>query len=373
MKSKVSFKIIFILSVIFISLITLSYFLIFNNGKNNNILQAVDQIQDSREWVDIILDTVYFREYNAPIIYAPFKAKIDRWENLYVLDMQLNSVLKFSPTGKFIRKFGYGKGAGPGEFLNPRDFYVDFDGKVYIDDADRMIITVFDSTSKLEKTIRPKNSGNLDKFTVFRNQKFFLKTLSVGSFFKIYSNKGNLIKTFGDKFLPAQNSISLPVDVFLCGSGNKVYGTFIMAGYIFSYDTTGSLLFYRNTIDKINFPRFFYKKNGESSTTYYDRNAKIVNWDISFSSYGNEGIIYVHPYYASKKLHALVLDAYEAKKGKYMYSFKIKRPSRKHGITSCIIHDKYLYLVGEGATTILIKYKIRLTKNSVNAIKNKPL
>lgn len=363
-KNKLRFKKVSIyVALVIISFIIINYFLIFNHQRNDAIIMPTSQIISKRKWINVNLDMIYYKKYDTSIIYLPFKAKIDKWGNLYVLDLKLNSVIKFSSLGKFIKKFGYGKGRGPGEFLNPRDFSIDSMGKVYINDESLSIIAVFDSTSKLEKIIHLKNSGRLDKFVVFGQQEYFMKTLNVGSFFKILDKNGNLIKTFGDNFLSSQKSHALPLDVFLCSGNDKFYGTFVMGGYIFAYDTVGNLLFYRNTIDRINFPKFYYESNDKSSTTYSDRKAQIVNWDISYSHYGNKGIIYVHPYYTSRKLHALVIDAYEAKKGDYMYSFKIKRPSRKHGITSCIIHDNYLYLVGEGATTILIKYKIKLTKN----------
>jgi 6-bladed beta-propeller len=361
MKKNSSHKAFFIFIVLIISLvITISFVNMLNNDKTiNGLLKPARQATTHRKWIDVSLDTVYIKKYLPPIIYTPLKAKVDKMQNLYVLDVQLKSVLKFSQNGNFIRGFGYGKGEGPGEFMNPRDFDIDSEGNVYISDASRIAITVFDSTGKLKKIIKPKNCGVLDQFRVFGRGNYFIRDLSVGNFFKIYNTSGDLIKSFGGNFLIKQNSYALPIGVLLCKGHDKIYGVFDNAGYMFAYDTTGKMIFYNETMDRISFPKFTFIGDKNSSSIYLG-DAPVVNWDLSYSTNEQKrDIIYIHPGYTSRKMRVLIIDAYLAKNGKYLYSFKVTRPSDKYGITSFIIHGENLYLVGEGEKTLLIKYKFK--------------
>lgn len=66
-------------------------------------------------------------------------AKIDNLGNIYILDIKLNTVSKFSRDGKFILRFG-NKGSGPGEFEHPQTILLDPLNQIYILDARKVII-----------------------------------------------------------------------------------------------------------------------------------------------------------------------------------------------------------------------------------------
>lgn len=327
------------------------------------IIKALDPIsQNNREriWVTIHIDTILNLHINPPIMYEPRKCKIDIYGNIYVMDGHLGSVIKFSSKGEFISIFGQGRGSGPGEILNPSDFFIDKQGKVYIADNGNFSISIFNSNSVFERIIKLQQIANIDKFLVLGEFKYLVRDLNFNSFFKVFNDSGKILNSFGKELILSNQETILPYDVFLCSNENSFYGTFVRAGYIFGYSLEGENIFYRETIDKVPFPKVKIKSNKNKSVISIDPYSPIVNWDISFSKH-KEKIIYVSPGDFSKRQHALVFDAYSAIDGKYLYSFKINRPNNVSGVTSFIINENYIYLTAIGEENSLIcKFRFSL-------------
>lgn len=328
--------------------------------EKTTITKALDPISQSnreRIWVTIRIDTILDLQISPPIMYEPMKCKIDIYGNIYVLDGQLGSVIKFSSKGKFISIFGKGHGSGPGETLNPTDFFIDKQGKVYI--ADNFSISIFNSNSVFERRIKLQQVAYIDKFLVLGEYKYLVRDINFNSFFKVFNDSGKIVNSFGKELILSNQETILPYDVFLCSNNNSIYGVFVRAGYIFGYSLEGENIFYRETIDKVPFPKLNVKSNENKSVISIDPFSPIVNWDISFSRY-KDNIIYINPGDFSKRQNAIVFDAYSAIDGKYIYSFKINRPNNVFGVSSCIINDNYIYLTAFGEKNSLI-YKFRFS------------
>ena len=74
--------------------------------------------------------------------------------NVYVLGFFNSAVLKFSPQGRFVNKFG-GQGEEPGLFRSPRSIAVDGLGRVYVSDTKG--IQVFDPNGRYLDVFEPAN------------------------------------------------------------------------------------------------------------------------------------------------------------------------------------------------------------------------
>lgn len=79
--------------------------------------------------------------------------EIDHDGNIYVLDLGLHRVQKFSPDGIYLASFGR-EGKGPGEFTRPVDIAVDDNKNLYVVEDKARRITVFDSLGNVKHTFR---------------------------------------------------------------------------------------------------------------------------------------------------------------------------------------------------------------------------
>lgn len=319
-------------------------------------LNPISQSKSERFWRSVHLDTIINLKVSPPIMYEPGKCKVDNNDNIYVLDNQLNAVIQFSSSGKFVRQFGYGRGSGPGEILDPVDFSIDKDGKVYIADNGNISISVFDSSSVFNRIIKLNHIAGFDKILVLKDDKYIVRVLDLNSFFKVINDTSKILYSFGSELLSSEQETALPFDVFLCSSEDGILGTFVRAGYIFGYSSDFENIFYRETIDRVPFPKLNKKSNEDKTIISIDPFSPVVNWDISYSGQ-KENIVFISPGDFSKREHALVFDAYSAKDGEYLYSFKINRPNNIGGVSSYIVKGDYIYLTAFGENTLICKFK----------------
>lgn len=100
----------------------------------------------------------------------PFLLRLDRQENIYLLDIKLRHVKVFSKEGLYIRTIG-SKGAGPGELLAPRDMIVDGNMKLHILDFKNNKIARFLPDGTAEKDL--KLSGSSPKKFYYSSTGFY--------------------------------------------------------------------------------------------------------------------------------------------------------------------------------------------------------
>ena len=84
---------------------------------------------------------------NSHLFNQPNETALDSKGNLYVVSghgVAEPKVLKFSPTGEFIKQWG-GKGAGPGQFFAAHAIQIDASDKLYIADRENFRIEIFDT------------------------------------------------------------------------------------------------------------------------------------------------------------------------------------------------------------------------------------
>lgn len=117
--------------------------------------------------------------------------------SFYVSDGYGNSrIIKFSASGEYLFELGK-EGNKKGEFNIPHGIDVDADGNVYVADRENSRIQVFDSSGRYVKKFTGKNFGNMCSVALDKTHKKLIAVDDV-SFFKI-KHKGSDIFIFDAK------------------------------------------------------------------------------------------------------------------------------------------------------------------------------
>ena len=89
---------------------------------------------------------------------APHSIDIDKDGNVYVTDTGNDRILKFTPDGKFILKWGFENTGGQGAERTPHQLTVDYNGYVYLTDKNAHQILKFDANGKFIQSYGSKGS-----------------------------------------------------------------------------------------------------------------------------------------------------------------------------------------------------------------------
>ncbi|MEJ7677356.1 MAG: peptidyl-alpha-hydroxyglycine alpha-amidating lyase family protein [Segetibacter sp.] len=161
-------------------------------------------------WVtDVGLHQVFKFSYDAKLLMKLGKAKIAGDDSahfnrptdvavsndgsFYVSDGYRNSrIIKFSSTGKYLFQWGT-KGDKEGEFNIPHAIDVDEKGNVYVADRENRRVQVFDSTGNFLKQLTNKTFGSICSITFDKVNKGFIAVDDAASWFGLKHNGSNII------------------------------------------------------------------------------------------------------------------------------------------------------------------------------------
>ena len=178
--------------------------------------------RDDNVWVtDVGLHQVFKFSHEGKLLMTLGKAKIPGNDSshfnrptdvavaadgsFYVSDGYRNSrVIKFSKSGEYLFEWGK-KGSKPGEFNIPHAIDLDAKGNVYVADRQNNRIQEFDANGKFLKEWKNRSFANLYSVTINKiNQHvlavdylIILDTIIKGSNIIEFNSKGNLISQFG--------------------------------------------------------------------------------------------------------------------------------------------------------------------------------
>ncbi len=126
--------------------------------------------------------------------------------SFYVSDGYGNSrIIKFSPTGKYLFQWGT-KGDKKGEFNIPHAIDLDEKGNVYVADRENKRVQVFDSTGKFLNNWTNETFGSICSITFDKVKKSFIAVDDATSWFGLkhngsdiilFDSEGNLLSQFG--------------------------------------------------------------------------------------------------------------------------------------------------------------------------------
>lgn len=163
----------------------------------------------------------------------PTDVAVARDGSFYVSDGYGNSrVIKFSPTGKYLFEWGK-KGNKEGDFNLPHAITLDDRENVYIADRENNRVEVFDSAGKFIKQWTDKDFGRIGSVAYNEKQKNFVAVDDATSFFKmkhngsdiiLFDTAGNFIEKFGKNDLKMKNIKCWYHDVVVDDEGNIYVG-----------------------------------------------------------------------------------------------------------------------------------------------------
>lgn len=272
-------------------------------------------------------------------LFNPILVKVDKFENIYILDWGDLTIKKFSPEGKFSNRFGKGKGQGPGELQNPTDFKIATNGDVWICDPVAGIITIFNPDGSIKQTIRPKSLP--ERIVLLSTGDFVLMpAIPITHLFEKYDAAGKLQSSFGS-LLPYQDGFHLLIDGRIeIGNDNALYFTFVRAGLLASFSSQGVLRFFVETIDRIPLPKIEVIAKG--SGMRIDPKAPWVALSMNVS----DSNIYILSWAGSIGRKGMVVDTYRTTDGAYLESFEIPEKCQDAYFT-----EKFIYTVEDTTVT----------------------
>jgi hypothetical protein len=166
---------------------------------------------------------------------------------IYLTDNIQNSLMKFDPQGKLVKKTGH-RGDGPGEFLAPRQ--VDVSGQsVYVADARIQAIQVFNKELKYERRI-PLS------FAVSEIQALPDNSLAVPGVFLIKSETGKILildqtgrLLRSVAFIHPDKADATSMSGFIFAPGGEMYAALFWVDRIVKVDAQGHVAWAKSLFD----------------------------------------------------------------------------------------------------------------------------
>ncbi len=269
------------------------------------------------------------------LLYGSLQVKVGPAEDVYVLDLGDLSIKRFSPDGELLRRYGNGKGQGPGEFAVITDFSIRRPGELWVADDSNGRISVFDRESgDLLRTLRPDAPAY--RVLPQTDGRFaLLHAYQTDSLFTTFDPQGLRNSSFGH-FIADQAAHPLVLDGWIDADGA---GGFVYAGRYASllgrYAMDGTQRYLRETIAPIPLPRL---KSNKTGTMWVDQDAWPSAWAMSVATDEIHLLTTIE-----RRLEKVgVLDSYRITDGTYLYSRRL--PER---CGSVVVTDAHLYTVTE--------------------------
>ena len=266
------------------------------------------------------------------LLYGPLTVKEGPHNEVFVLDSGDLSIKRFSSSGRFLTRYGKGKGQGPGEFVALTDFAVTEAGELWAVDPTNGRLMVFTPDGEVARTIRldrPPYRLSLD-----RQGGFFLAFLPIQDrIFGRFDAGQKLVGSFGT-FLTNQGVNAMALDGWVepDGQGGFVYAGFY-SGLLAGYDAQGRPRFYTEMLDRPPLPKMLRDAQGRS---WVDREAQRAVTSLSVSP---AGIHVLGLRRSGLKTYGSV-DTYDLRDGSYRNSLKLPERCQK-----IVVTDRHLYTV----------------------------
>lgn len=257
--------------------------------------------------------------------------KLDHVQNIYVLDYGDVTVKKFSPDGTFLKRFGGPSGRASGQFVNPTDFSVDGEMNLLICDPKTRMVSLFNGDGSLLNTLLLQ--GSPYRICSIRGGIFVTELVGITNhWFEMYNITGDLISNFGENIIPGETKFPILLAGYLATDGQSLFHAFSRLGYFFSFNiTTEEVAYATETIGSLPGPRIrishgkkgmWAEKSSASSVS-----SMSVDDTLMFTKAGSIA-----------QCEFSVVDAYSARNGSYLYSFKIPERTKSAWVSKTFFY-----------------------------------
>jgi hypothetical protein len=279
----------------FIILIPLVFLFIFcekekkiEYGINDSLLH---KLQNKNDFNDIFkLEKSINLEYNDSSIIGQLSLKVDAEDNLFVLDITQDAVLKFDSNGYFLNRI-FSKGEGPGEILKPIWITFDNSNNIYIIDEDKLKVKKYNSRGTYLSEF--KTSQQVRSMIINSHNDLFFEYYSDTAAIAKYSSGGILINTFGNiPNLLLENKIPVWIAYLYPDINDNIYYCHAAEYKISKYDRNGNYL--KSFGRKPDFYKPMTLLKTDENTTFEKYKQWAESWDIiSNMVILNNGIILI--------------------------------------------------------------------------------
>lgn len=262
-------------------------------------------------------------------IFNPLSVRVDLKGNIYILDYSIPGIVKISYDEKTITSFGKGKGKGPGELLNPTDFFVDNNQNIWVVDPVLGEVIKFNDKGTLIDIYKIKIPAY--RIVAFSPTDYLLVVNNFNKLFQLYES-GKLKVEFGNIISEQEKYSILLSGIIAIDNRQNIYYATDRSNLFFSFSKEGKERFTTLTIggDKI-LPKINMQPSGFISLP-----RTFTNLDIR--AYDNEIMILGRN--INKKIKNTYLDIYNVSNGLYKHTITI--PER---VLSFDIRGNSIYLI----------------------------
>jgi len=277
-------------------------------------------------------------------------AYVDEFQNIYLWDYDYK-IQKFSAGGKFLRKYGSGRGSGPGEFLTPIDVSVDPHSDLAVCDASTGLVTIFGEDASLKKTIRLKTMPYRIRL-VGLNMFLIAKSTPSDHLCELYDFDGNLERVFGVNMFSEQAKYPLLLAAEITADDSSLFCVFNYLSYIVCFNLwDGRTKYCVETIDRLPLPKVETRGTPTNGAIRISKDTPIASYGINLE----HGKILVRSGLSARKPEKnpyTVIDVYSSSDGMYLYSYKFPRRG--------FIRGGFFY---ETEDTLLTKWNVGFASN----------
>lgn len=281
-----------------------------------------EQKKKDRVWKELRIRNLFeIGGVTDTILLNPISLKVDKDDNIFVIDLGDFSIKKFNKDGKIVKKIGR-KGRGPNEFVMPFNLDVN-KNNILVSDAELNRCSYFkkDSANTIKMNFAPTRGS------IFSDQEIIVLQIDDLSRYphlikcnlagKILTKYENIIQA--DQIDAAYRFNPLFIGDIFTHNKNLIYIPNFM-NHILCYSDNGDLKYSVKTIDHIEEPVLKMKRlNGG-----YAVSASFpVSQMSSFHAQIFRNHILILSKQATNRYNAKVLDIYSAANGNYLYSYKV--------------------------------------------------
>lgn len=248
----------------------------------------------------------------------PRQAVVDASEKyLYILDHGAMDVKQFDiATGRFVQRYGKGKGRGAGEFLDPGIMALIGEGQILVTDKKTRDLTLFDQEGQVQRVNKmPFHTRGL---ATSQDGRYVLLTNRSNNLdlFKMYTDQGEELISFG--WLASGDAkpyISFPGEMLGNNRDNFVFSG-LYGGGLLSFSFEGEFRFYREALDSAPFPHWIVDNTEEAPV--YSLDASLSNaTHIQRNIWGN---VYYEVILYQEEEQRWFIDGYDMETGDYLNS-----------------------------------------------------
>lgn len=258
--------------------------------------------------------------------------------HLYVIDFGDVQVKKFSTQGELLLRLGAAEGSAPGEFCNPIDYDFDNQNNIWVCDSQTSLITVFDSTGTVVRTVRVPVIPL--RIKVIADDRFLLMLNGNERLFGVFDTTGKELSSFG-VFIEDQIKNDIVLDGWLARVGREgfVYAS-LYAGLLAGFSFHGELWSYAEAITPHALPKVVSTAEGG---TYVEPEAAIVHRDVCVIA----DTAFLLSRFGIPNDQGSVIDAYNLREGAYLYSISVPQKAR-----SAVVTLDRIYTLADTSITI---------------------